>query len=89
LGLKRYETNEATGVLVLPGDVQAMAFAIEQLLSDDAVRRRLGENAAIDAAMRFDLQGQVDGFLAWYQEIVNESAATFSNEAIRPLHRMK
>ena len=80
-GLNRYGMDEATGVLVPGGDAQAMAAGIEQLLRDDSLRRRLGENAAIDAAMRFDLQGQVDGFLAWYQEIVNDSAATFSNEA--------
>ena len=42
---------------------------------------RLDENAALDAARRFDLNGQADGFLAWYQAIVNDSAATPSNEA--------
>jgi hypothetical protein len=42
---------------------------------------RLDENAALDAARRFDLNGQADGFLAWYQAIVNDSAATLSNEA--------
>jgi len=34
----------------------------------------------LDAAKRFDLQGQADGFLAWYQELVSDSSATFSNE---------
>ena len=80
-GLNRYGVNEATGVLVPGGDVQAMAAGIEQLLSDDFLRRCLGENAAWDAAKRFDLQGQADGFLAWYREIVNDSATTFSDEA--------
>lgn len=80
-GLNSYEMNQATGVLVPGGDAQAMAAAIEQLLRDDSLRRRLGENAALDAAKRFDIQGQADGFLSWYQEIVNDHAATFSNEA--------
>jgi glycosyltransferase involved in cell wall biosynthesis len=82
-GLNRYGVNEATGVLVPGGDAQAMAVGIEQLLSDDFLRRCLGENAALDAAKRFDLQGQADGFLAWYREIVNDSATTFSDEARR------
>ena len=80
-GLNRYGMNDATGILVPGGDAQAMALAIEQLLSDDSLRRRLGENAALDAAKRFDIQGQADGFLTWYQEIVNDRAATFSNQA--------
>ena len=71
--LKRYGVDEATGVLVSPGDAEGMASAIEHLLKDDFLRRCLGENAALDAAKRFDLQGQVDGFLAWYQEIVKET----------------
>jgi glycosyltransferase involved in cell wall biosynthesis len=80
-GLNRYGVNEATGVLVPGGDAHAMAVGIEQLLSDDFLRRCLGENAALDAAKRFDLQGQADGFLAWYREILNDSATTFSDEA--------
>ena len=43
--------------------------------------RRLCENAALDAAKRFDLQGQADEFLAWYQEIVEDGVATFPKEA--------
>ena len=82
-GLNRYGMNDATGVLVPGGDAQAMAAGIEHLLRDDSLRRRLGENAAVDAAKRFDLQGQADEFLAWYQEIVNDRAATFSKEARR------
>lgn len=80
-GLNRYGMNEATGVLVPRGDAHAMAMAIEQLLSDDSLRRHLGKNAALDAAKRFDLQGQADGFLTWYQEILNDRAATFSTQA--------
>jgi len=80
-GLNRYGIDEATGVLVPGGDAQAMAAGIDQLLSDDSLRRRLGENAVLDAAKRFDLQGQADEFLAWYQEIVDDGVAAFSKEA--------
>lgn len=50
-----------------------MAAGIEQLLNDNSLRRRLGEKTTLDAAKRFDLQGQVDEFLGWYQEILHEA----------------
>lgn len=72
-GLNRYGMDEATGVLVPGGDAQAMAASIEQLLNDDSLRIRLGENAALDAAKRFDLERQVDELLGWYREILHEA----------------
>lgn len=71
-GLNRYGMDEATGVLVPRGDGPAMAASIERLLCDDSLRRRLGQNAALDAAKRYDVQGQVDEFLNWYREIVQD-----------------
>jgi glycosyltransferase involved in cell wall biosynthesis len=65
--------NEAIGVLIPGGDAQVMAAGIEQLLNDDSLRHRLSENVALDAAKRFDLQGQVDEFLGWYREILHEA----------------
>lgn len=73
-GLNRYGAEEATGVLVPGGDAKAMAEGIVRLLSDNSLRSRLGANAALDAAKRFDLEGQADTFLAWYQEILNDRA---------------
>ena len=73
-GLNRYGAEEATGVLVPGGDAKAMADGIERLLSDNSLRSRLGENAVLDAAKRFDLEGQADKFLAWYKEILNDRA---------------
>ena len=77
-GLNSYEMNEATGVLVPGGDAQAMAAAIEQLLRDESLRRRLGQNAALDAATRFGLKGQVDELLNWYQSILENGLPAVS-----------
>jgi glycosyltransferase involved in cell wall biosynthesis len=68
--LNGYGIDEATGLLVPPGDSEAMAAAIEGLLSDEVLRRQLGENAAKDARCRFDMERQVEAYLDWYQEIL-------------------
>ena len=64
------EANEATGIIVPPGDVQAMTQAVERLLADDPLRRMLGVHAAADARARFDLQQQVEGYLSWYESLI-------------------
>ena len=62
--------DEATGVLVAPGDAEGMAAAAAALLGDDALRATLSANAIADAAERFDLELQLDETIAWYREII-------------------
>jgi glycosyltransferase involved in cell wall biosynthesis len=64
--------ENATGVLVAPHDAAGMAAATIALLSDDDLRAHLGRNAASDAAVRFDLDGQLDATLAWYAEAIQD-----------------
>ena len=61
--------NDSTGVLVPVGDAEAMANAIDGLLSDDTLRRRMGENAAKDAQERFDLRRHANDYLQWYEQL--------------------
>ena len=75
-GLNKYGMNEATGVLVPEGNAQAMAVSIERLLTDEFLRLRLGENAALDAVKRFDVQRQVDEFLNWYHSILENGVVS-------------
>ncbi|MEM3647385.1 MAG: glycosyltransferase [Thermofilum sp.] len=49
---KVWGLEEATGILVQKGDAERMAEAIVALMADDALRRRLGHNAAEDAKRR-------------------------------------
>jgi glycosyltransferase involved in cell wall biosynthesis len=71
---RQHSVAEATGILVPPADAEAMALAAVRLLEDERLRVQLGENAARDARRRFDLETQVDAYLAWYRETCRDWA---------------
>jgi glycosyltransferase involved in cell wall biosynthesis len=71
--LNRYDASDATGVLVEPRDVAGMHAAVKALLGDETLRSRLGENAARDAAARFDSSAQAEAYLEWYEELLSAS----------------
>jgi glycosyltransferase involved in cell wall biosynthesis len=72
--LNRESVERATGVLVAPGESDGMAAAIIDLLDDPMRLRQLSDNAAEDAAIRFDMETQVDALLDWFDEILEDSA---------------
>jgi len=72
VSLNTYAPEDATGMLVAPGDAGGIAAGIERLLDDDSLRHRLGQNAANDARNRFDLQREVDSYMGWYEEITQQ-----------------
>jgi glycosyltransferase involved in cell wall biosynthesis len=79
-GVENYPPETATGVLVNAGDDSAMAAAVHFLTRNESIRRRLGENALVDVADRFDLEAQTDKMIAWYQEVI----ADFRRSSSRP-----
>jgi glycosyltransferase involved in cell wall biosynthesis len=68
--LNCYGVDEATGILISEADAKGMAAGIERLLDDPDLRSRLSDNASKDAALRFDLQRQVNDYLEWYETIL-------------------
>lgn len=78
-----YGVDEATGVLVPPRNPGQMARAVERLLRDEALRERLGGNAAREARARFDLHRQVRDYLGWYAEILQRDLWAPSSSASR------
>jgi glycosyltransferase involved in cell wall biosynthesis len=68
-GIPEQVEDGITGFLTPPGDSVVMKSRIRQLLTDDGLRRRMGEAAAVTARERFDLNRQADEYLAWYQDI--------------------
>ena len=57
------------GVLVPPGDVAALADALDRLLADLAGAQALGECAARRAAATYGLERMVDSYVRLYESV--------------------
>lgn len=68
------DLNKATGILVPPGDADALARAALYLLENPTLRSSLAQNAAKDANNRFDLKVQARSYLKWYERIREDHA---------------
>jgi glycosyltransferase involved in cell wall biosynthesis len=55
-GIPEVVLDGVTGVLVPPGDVAAFGDAVARLLTDDELRRRMGDAARESAAKRFSVE---------------------------------
>lgn len=68
-GAREIINDSETGRLVPVGDVDALAKAIGELLSDPSRRRRLSANAARAVRERFSLERMVDATVQVYQQV--------------------
>jgi glycosyltransferase involved in cell wall biosynthesis len=66
-GVPEIVTHEVDGLLVPPGDVDALGAAIARLMSEPALRERLGRAARETVAMRFSLDSAVERLLGIYR----------------------
>jgi glycosyltransferase involved in cell wall biosynthesis len=66
--------TNGTGILVGPGDAEAMAAGIELLFRNDVLLERLSHSAAADARDRFDLEKQVNSYVEWYEDLLFDPA---------------
>ena len=71
-GIPEQVVEGRTGFLVPAGGAPAMAGRILDLLADEEGRLWMGRQAAEDAARRFGLEGMVNGYLAFYRDILIE-----------------
>lgn len=58
-----------SGLIVEPGNAQALADAVATLLTDEPLRRRLGENARKVAEARFSVETMVEQYLALFARV--------------------
>lgn len=66
-------TDGRTGLLVAPGDVQALTVALLELLDDPALRRRLGAAARVAHAERLEIRQYVTRLEALWHEVAGET----------------
>jgi len=78
-GISEQIDHGETGFLVQPRDSDSMAGMIKLLLQDDELRQRMSERAAAVARQRFDLNTQVDAYLEWYQEVIQDWPGVYFN----------
>ena len=70
-GLVDAVEDGVTGVLVPPGEPVALRAAIERLLEDHNLRRRLGVGASSNAARLFSAPAMVRAMLDVYSEVAS------------------
>jgi glycosyltransferase involved in cell wall biosynthesis len=73
-GIPDIITDEVTGRLVLPGEVEDIAGATLDLLADPEKAWRIGRNAMIAARQRFDVKRLIKDMEGLYRELIDEKA---------------
>ncbi len=77
-GLLDTVQDTVTGHLVPPGDTEALAAAIVQLLRVPATRRRMGAAGIARVAEHFDARRSADRHLQLYRSVVSRTAGAFA-----------
>ncbi len=70
-GIPDLVEHEQTGLLVPPGNVQALAVAIQQILMDTEKARRMGEKGRAECH-KFSLQTMLEKLETLYQDLLKE-----------------
>ncbi len=73
-GTSYVNQDGVTGLVVPPGDPDALVGAINTLLADPALRRRMGEAARQRAATMFSSEAMIERTLALYERVLDRQA---------------
>jgi rhamnosyl/mannosyltransferase len=83
-GVRFVNQHGVTGLLVPPGDADALAEAVNRVLSDEALRTSLGEAARARVTREFSAEAMIERTLAVYDEAVAGSGqARVTRELLR------
>ena len=73
-GVEFVNVDGETGLLIQPGDAAALRDAIQRLLADPGLRRRLGEAGRERVATTFSVEQMVRGTLDVYRSVLRPAA---------------
>jgi len=73
-GVRVVNQHERTGLLVPPGDPDALARALNRLLGDESLRRSLGQAARVRVEREFRPEVMIERTLAVYDEVLSQRA---------------
>jgi glycosyltransferase involved in cell wall biosynthesis len=73
--------NEVSGLVVLPGDVAALAVALRRCICDPGIRLRLGAGAREAFAARYDVNKYPSKIARVYDEVVKEQSNVLMRQA--------
>lgn len=74
-GIPELVSNEETGLLAGPADPASLVDALERLLRDERLRKRMGETARQRAVEKFSVRQQVEQLLSLWARVLNGGAA--------------
>jgi glycosyltransferase involved in cell wall biosynthesis len=70
-GIPEQVVDGQTGILVAPGDGNAMASAIEKILANPALQKQMGDAGSQIAKEQYSQELQAKRYLDWYQEMTS------------------
>ncbi len=71
-GVAEVNVHGETGLIVPPGDVEALAAALREIVGDPARARAMGEAGRRRVAEHFDHRRMVDALADWYEELLRD-----------------
>lgn len=86
-GVSEVVDDGRTGLLVPPGDREALSQAIQKIVENPMLSAELGANGAIRFRERFTLDRMLDGYESIYSEAESARATTGDSTASRPVVR--
>ena len=69
-GLPEVVVDGETGFLAPVGDVETMAARVVQILSDPALRKKMGQAARKRAVDKFDIETTIDSYERYYRQVL-------------------
>lgn len=69
-GIPEQVDDEITGILVAPGDSQAMANGIDCILKSPELGAQMSQAAATKAKTHYSIELQAERYIAWFEEIL-------------------